>query len=201
MRHLTFLLGLVLVLAACGGTADRLSTPQAVSENSVLLERVRQAQSQKAVIAENGARLELKRRDDADPTKIAVEVWLRNPSSLEIASVRSFLAFDPRVLRGEAITLDSASPFAITAPGEQSFDAVNGLAMIGVSAAAGNTSTAADVLIATVRFTRLAGDFTTIDFYDAAPEGHTRVLAKGSDGAFRDVLKTPILPALVFLEQ
>lgn len=198
------LIGSLLSFAACG--TDRSDSPERNEEQSSeypsgLLQRIEDSRRQKELdAAQRTAKLELRLQEEGSAEAIAVDIWLINPDQKPITSVRSFLTFDSDVLSGTEIAIPQDSPFTVVAPGEQQFDADRGLAKIGLSTADNTVVTESEQLVATVFFKRQENTFTTIDFYNPGDNGHTLVLEKTADG-FRDVLQTPSVPTLLFLEQ
>lgn len=193
----------MLFLFGCGKSNEIIPIAQesSVKNNSPLIQRIEAARKEKQLANDErsvGLTLENTKNEDGI---ISIEIWLSNPKKNPISSVRSFLAFDTEVLEGKEINIPEESPFTIVAPGEQEFDARNGIVKIGLSTSEGKVVTEEKVLVASVKFFSKNKVFTTIDFYDPGDEGHTLVLEKSSDGVYRDVLKTPSIPTLVFLEQ
>ncbi len=198
-----FIIGSALILTACG-ESDTVKTDdnqeQASENSSSLIRRIEDSRNEKALDAqERTAALELRLTPD-ESENIRVEIWLKNPDQKPITSVRSFLTYDPDVLAGSEILIPQDSLFTIVAPGEQEFDALRGIAKIGISSAENKVVTDSEILVATALFTSKQKTFTTIDFYNPGNTGHTLVLAKTADG-FHDILQTPSIPTLLFLEQ
>ena len=105
-----------------------------------------------------------------------VEIVVKNPGLQSIISVRSWLSYDMNALEGVSITTDD-SPFTLSAPGEDEFDA-EGHAKIGRSNISGGFKDLEDT-VATVRFkVKTPNPVTaTISPYDyqVTELGHTSV--------------------------
>ena len=106
-----------------------------------------------------------------------MDIVLKNPSQHKVISVRSWLTYDSSVL--EAVSVNSsASPFGLSAPGEDNISSGEGRVKIGRSNITGGVSDVQSV-VTTVRFKVLAEHEkdTTIDFYDyqISELGHTSV--------------------------
>ncbi len=206
MKRFTFLvtIGSLLLFSACGANEDATQSGENFNQSSEnpsnLIRRIEEARQQKTLDAEQRtAGLEL-RLVETETDEVEIEIWLKNETKQPITSVRSFLTYDPEVLQGEEITIPSGSPFVVAAPGEHEFDPDRGLVKIGISTGEGKVMVNEEMHIATVRFSSLEKTFTTIDFYNLGSGGHTLVLAKFADG-FRDILQTPSVPTILFLEQ
>ena len=104
-----------------------------------------------------------------------IDVVVENPGKAEIMRVRSWLSYDPAVLRGDSVTVDEALP--VVTPGEDGFSEAEGYVKIEGSAE-GNGPEDIQVLLARVQFTVLkslpAG--TVITFFDVQKDGHTTVV-------------------------
>jgi hypothetical protein len=105
-----------------------------------------------------------------------VEIVVKNPGLQSIISVRSWLNYDMNALEGVSITTDD-SPFTLSAPGEDEFDA-EGHAKIGRSNISGGFKDLEDT-VAIVRFKVKTPNSvtTTISPYDyqVTELGHTSV--------------------------
>jgi hypothetical protein len=103
-----------------------------------------------------------------------IDVVVENPDKAEIMRVRSWLSYDPAVLKGDSVAIDEALP--IVTPGEDGFSESEGYVKIEGSAE-GNGPEEIQILVARVQFTVLksvpAG--TVITFYDVQKDGHTTV--------------------------
>jgi len=208
MRHIFFLIGILLVttLSACSSAPENnaVTTPSVVSNQteektekpseSNLLNVIKESR-EKATANEKSARLQLKVTEES-ASKVSVSLRLENPLKKDISAVRAFLAYNPEALHGVSIDIPQDSPFQIIAPGENIFDAKNGLLKIGVSASEGNVFREESTEIATIRFDRKEKSFTSIDFYGFGKAEKTVVLEKINDNTFQDILQEPVVPTL-----
>ncbi len=104
-----------------------------------------------------------------------IDIVVENPNKAEITRIRSWLSYDPAVLKGDEVTINEALP--IVTPGEDGFSETEGYVKIEGSAD-GSGPKDIQVLVARVQFTVLkpmpAG--TVITFYDVQKDGHTTVV-------------------------
>ena len=113
-----------------------------------------------------------------------IDIVIHNPSAYDISRARSWLSYDPNVLRGDSI--DIHTDFPITTPGEQDFSNDEGYAKIGASTDTKKPDTK-NVMFARVQFTVLDASVgqTPITFYDPQLDGHTAIMVQdGSDEAY-----------------
>ncbi|MBM3231378.1 fibronectin type III domain-containing protein [Candidatus Peregrinibacteria bacterium] len=106
-----------------------------------------------------------------------MDLVVSNPGKKPISRVRAWLTYDPKLLKGELLTIDSAFP--VTVPGEKDFFAEEGYAKIDAS----TESEGPDeryVTVARLQFKILktSSSGTPIGFHDAQADGHTVVESK-----------------------
>lgn len=200
-KWILLFVGASLLFSSCGfekDPSDSKNNPQVSNdrngEATTLLEKISEAQEKKgeAQAARTvGISLE---KAFVKNEKLTFEVWIDNPEGRPLSSVRSFLAFDPEVLKGVSLEIPSDSPFLTAAPEEKGFDSVRGLVKIGLASSA--PSRKKSILLARVSMERLTPQFTTLDFYNPGADGHTTALEENSDGTLRNVLRMPSVPAL-----
>ena len=132
---------------------------------------------------------------ERDGDELNVKIMLDNPEQKPITSVQSWLSYDPEALEGVEIEVTD-SPFAFTAPYENTFDEVNGLVMIG----RGNAEPVTDkeINVASVVFKVTTDDITMIDIYDYQNDlsGHASANMM-MEGVPYNILKKSDSPALV----
>lgn len=109
--------------------------------------------------------------------EFSVDIWLKNPGAQPIISVRTWLSYDANALEGLDIVTEG-SPFTLTAPGEDAFDAAEGHVKIGRSNISGGVKDV-EVKVATVTFrVKAASPMTTVISpydYQVTELGHTSV--------------------------
>jgi hypothetical protein len=137
----------------------------------------------------------MKLTSDKQDKTVTVNVVLDNQNQKPITSVESWLSYDPKTLKGIKIDT-SGSLFALTAPYSNTFDAVNGLVMIGRS----NNTPVSDQTINVVKVVfELIGDNTTmVDIYDYQNDltGHASANMMLEDTPYNVLIK-PESPALI----
>ncbi|MBT4937270.1 hypothetical protein HON22_05115 [Candidatus Peregrinibacteria bacterium] len=116
------------------------------------------------------------KNESQNDSVVLVSIYIENPSKQQIASVQSWLKYDPQVLKGKKIDA-SASPFDFVAPGENSFDDTQGQLKIGRSSITGG-SNEEKILVAEVAFEWLKKQNTTLSFYNFQLDnsGNTNVM-------------------------
>lgn len=127
--------------------------------------------------------------------ELTVKVILDNPNKKPILSVESWISFDPLALEGASIDF-SKSPFILSAPYENTFDFINGVAMIGRSNPTPIDET--KIIVAEITFNVKADHTTMISFYDYQSDisGHTSCnVLRGN--APVNLCKKPNNPALI----
>jgi hypothetical protein len=104
-----------------------------------------------------------------------IDIVVENPNKTEITRIRSWLSYDPAVLKGDGVTVSEVLP--IVTPGEDGFSEAEGYVKIEGSPD-GDGPRDIQVLVARVQFTVLkampAG--TVITFFDVQKDGHTTVV-------------------------
>lgn len=168
------------------------STRKPIISESPLLQKISEAKEKK-----KQKKLQRTAGLSLQTTEGGAELWLENPDLQDIRSLRSFLAYDPTVLKGTSLTIAQDSPFSLIAPDEWGFDEKKGIISLGLSRAKNTSVPRSKVHIATISFTRKKDDFTTLDFFNVQDEGHTMVLASDAEGNLINILKTPTIPALI----
>ena len=126
---------------------------------------------------------------------VTVNVVLDNPNQKPITSVESWLSYDPKTLKGIEIDV-SGSQFELIAPYDNTFDAVNGLVMIGRS---NNVPVSGQAInIAKVVFELIGDNTTMVDIYDYQNDLTGHISANMMfDGVPYNVLTKPESPALI----
>ncbi|MDD5026272.1 MAG: fibronectin type III domain-containing protein [Candidatus Peribacteraceae bacterium] len=114
-----------------------------------------------------------------------IDLVANNPEGNKIQRARAWISYDPTILEGVSIEIDSAFP-QIT-PGEKDFDTAKGYVMIDVQSTSGQEPSANPVPIARIIFRVLKAPpvGTILSFYDIQPSGHTflkKVNASSPDG-------------------
>jgi hypothetical protein len=104
-----------------------------------------------------------------------LDIVVENPGKAEISRVRSWLSYDPAMLRGDDVSI--GEDFDIVTPGESTFAESEGNVKIEASSE-GRGPRDLQILVARVQFTVLktttAG--TVITFFDVQKDGHTTVV-------------------------
>lgn len=197
MKKILCFVGFALLFSGCGRTEEN-AIPDANSPSPLLrnIAKLRTAEQKKTEARTVGLSLE---KAEITNGNLTFEIWLDNPDAKPIASVRSFLAFDPKALRGASVEIPVNSPFQIVAPEEKEFDGIRGLLKLGLAAEIPHRGKS--VLLARVTMKRLVPQFTTIDFFDPGADGHTVVLERLADKTLSNVLKLPPVPGLVIPSQ
>ena len=132
---------------------------------------------------------------EREGNQVRVRINLENPERKPVTSVQSWLSYDPRVLTGVKVDA-TESPFALTAPYDNTFDAVSGVVMVGRSN--GIPITDPNITVATVVFTMAQKGVTMVDVYDykADLSGHASVNIM-EQGTPYNILVKPQSPALI----
>jgi len=107
--------------------------------------------------------IELKLANES-ATGFTVEISVQNPSTQQVASVQSWLKYDPSILKGASIDT-STSAFDFVAPGENTFDAAQGIVKIGRSSTSGG-SKENSIQVANITFEKIKNTATSISFYN-----------------------------------
>jgi hypothetical protein len=95
--------------------------------------------------------------------EIVLDIMIENPLKKEVVSVQSWVSFDPKIL--QVVALESnEKDFALTAPGENTFDNETGLIKIGRSTP--TPLLAENIRVATLSFSRKSLEKTTVSFYN-----------------------------------
>lgn len=120
-----------------------------------------------------------------------MDIVVSNPSRQPLQSVRSWLAYDPKILEG--VDLRIVDAFPLVAPGEQTFSKESGIVKLGASNIAGG-NTDIEIPFARVQWKVLkkAEELSFVRFYEFSllgQEGKTEVLLV-EGGRTMDVLKT-----------
>lgn len=116
------------------------------------------------------------KNESQNGSALLVSVYIENPSKQQIASVQSWLKYDPQVLKGKKIDA-SASVFDFVAPGENTFDQTSGIVKIGRSSITGG-SNEDNIFVAEIMFEWLKKQSTTLSFYNFQLDnsGNTNVM-------------------------
>lgn len=129
-----------------------------------------------------------------------MDVVIVNPQKMPIRRVRSWLAYDNKVLEGTEITMGESFP--IVTPGENAFAAPSGYAKIAASTKAGTNVEDEIIAVARVQFKVKSvpkGNKVPITFYDVKEElnGHTYV--SGGEGEASNILTGPMASLVVHI--
>ena len=169
------------ILSSCG-------SEKTISENPTPAEVVKMAREITKEVAIN---LSYERNEN----QVTVKIVLDNPEKKPITSVQSWLSYNPKALKGVKINVEN-SPFAFTAPYENTFDEATGVVMIG----RGNNEPVDDksITIAEVVFELIQEGTTMIDIYDYRNDlsGHNSVNMM-QNGFPYNILIKPESPALI----
>lgn len=125
---------------------------------------------------------------------VIVRILLQNPSQQNLVSLRSWLTFPAGMLEGKEMTLAKNSFFQLTAPGENTFDNVLGMAKIGIALDENFSDETTEV--ATVSFLKKQEGTAPVSFFDAHAKGHTDALIS-FEGELRSVLQESALVPLL----
>lgn len=119
--------------------------------------------------------------------KLTVIVKIANPTKAPVIRARAWLIYDPAVLEGAVVGINSA--FSIVTPGEESFYPAEGYVKIGASAEKGITKE--EIILARVVFTVKPGQAssTVLSYYDhgATPDSRTSIV-KTANGVEEPIL-------------
>lgn len=128
-----------------------------------------------------------------------IDIVIDNPSKQSIERVRAWLSYDPNMLEGESININSK--FGIVTPDEKDFSPSEGYAKMEASAD-GNVENDAKVLFARIQFrvkeTNSIG--TPITFHDVQPDGHSEILTKDNGEEVYIVKEEPGVLLVTFAE-
>jgi len=104
-----------------------------------------------------------------------LDVVIENPDKIEIARARTWLAYDPSILKGDSVEV--SEEFPIVTPGESTFSEGEGFVKI-EAAVESDGPKDLQILVARVQFTVLktAPAGTVITFYDVQSDGHSTVV-------------------------
>ncbi|OIO52086.1 hypothetical protein COT40_02040 [Candidatus Peregrinibacteria bacterium CG08_land_8_20_14_0_20_41_10] len=126
-----------------------------------------------------------------------VKIILNNPGQISLASVRSWLTYDPLKLEAQRIDTQN-SIFEIVTPGENTFNQTQGIVQIGRGALQNINQINSLVAEIIFKVKPLSTEtISTLDFYDftGGINGHTTV-ATVENGAIKTLLAKPSSPAL-----
>jgi len=151
---------------------------------------VQQIENARKLMKDVSLKLSSEKKDNT----VTVSVALDNPNQKPITSTESWFTYNPKNLKGVKVDF-TGSPFTLPAPYENTFDAINGLVMIGRS---NNTPVSdATINVATITF-ELNGGTAMIDAYDYQNDLSGHVSANMMlDGVPYNVLVPPTSPALI----
>lgn len=176
---------------------NQTSSAEAVPTVSAELSAETQAQIQKAETIKKEVQLVFETEQNGNELK--VRIILENPSQKPVSSVQSWISYDPAKLIGKSIDT-SRSSFLLMAPYPNTFDAENGLAMIGRSHPKPLTDTR--LMVAEAQFEINASGPITLEAYDYRDDlnGHTsaNILI---DGKVYNLLTKPDTPAVIIQNQ
>ncbi|MBT3835181.1 hypothetical protein HOF56_02930 [Candidatus Peribacteria bacterium] len=109
--------------------------------------------------------------------KLDIDIILNNPSAQPIQSIQSWISYDPMLLKGVDVSV--GDEFPLVAPGEKTFDEIQGLVKIGASNVSGGVNSS-QLNFARVTFEVLAEDSESkVSFYEFSllgQEGKTKAL-------------------------
>lgn len=128
-------------------------------------------------------------------SEVKVKISLKNPSRRPISSVQAWLGYNPETLKG--IRIDVAdSPFILTAPLENDFDAEKGLAKVG--RANNRPITDPNITVATLYFKTLKDGASMVNAYDYQGDlsGHFSANVLVGKRPYNVLLK-PVNPVLI----
>lgn len=125
-----------------------------------------------------------------------MDLILRNPSGKPITRFRSWIAYDPTIVDGDALEINPL--FSAPTPGESDFSPAEGYIKIGASAMAGVTDPFISVARIRMRVTDAAAQNTVLSFFNPSGDatGNTAAVT-GEAGAEQGVLTVPLGSLLV----
>ena len=192
----------ITLLGGCNATTDSANPSSTesdaginLSSNAVkpVVNKTPAKLSEIIVKAEKNVELKLKASRQGDT--VTVRITLDNPKQQAISAVQTWLTYDPDTLEGVNLSADD-SDFKLQAPYENTFDEINGLAMIGHGTTGAVTDKSLNV--AEVIFNIKKSGTTMVDLYDYQEDlsGHVSVNTVINDEAY-NILLRPKSPALI----
>lgn len=126
---------------------------------------------------------------------LTVVITVRNPERLPVSRVRAWVAYDPAVLEGNALTVDPGFP--VTTPGEAGFFPQEGYGKVHVSTATPRTDE--EFAVATMTFTvrQTALEKTVISFFDPGTDAAKHTLIAMQRGTAEEFVSGPTPGALI----
>lgn len=130
------------------------------------------------------------------PKTYKLEIMIDNPEQKAILSARTWLAYNPNLLKVVKINTQDFD-FDLAAPQENLDDSQEGLIKIGLSHT-NEPISLTEIKVAEITVEKLQTGATLIDFYDYHEDdsGHTSVSVI-QDGNIENILKNPSVPGLV----
>lgn len=126
-----------------------------------------------------------------------VTIILTNPDKKEIFSTRTWLAYNPKILKAVKILTEN-SDFDLAAPQENEIDETRGLIKIGRSKIGGQGVNRTNISVAEITFEKTSTGAAMLDFYNYHEDasGNTNANVK-INGQIINVLNAPSSPGLV----